>query len=209
MEKIVIMVHGLGRSRFSMFMPGRYLQKRGFSVLYYSYNSTRYLLDAHFAKFADYLNSVAAEHPDAEVHFVSHSMGGILIRGTLTPGLIAKFAHPGRIVMLAPPNCGSKMAANLSKYKILRKILKPLEELSDSPGSVVMTLPVPENMDIGIISGRFDGKVRPEEAVLDGAKEHLTVNSYHTFIMNRKDVKKEILHFLNNGEFSEKSSLFA
>ena len=201
MKNIVIMVHGLGRSRFSMLRPGLFLKKRGFSVFYYSYNSTRDILEGHFAKFAEYLSFVIAKHADAEINFVTHSMGGILVRGVLTPEFIANFANLGRIVMLAPPNRGSNMAARLSKSGILREILKPLEELSDAPDSKVNTLSVPQNMKIGIISGKFDAKVKPKEAFLTEAEEYLSVDAYHTFIMNRRDVMKAILNFLNRGTF--------
>jgi len=202
MKKAAVLVHGLGRTSFSMLLLGTYLKRHGFTVLYYSYNSARDILDGHFAKFADYLNSIAEKYQDSEIHFVTHSMGGILVRGALTPEIFAKFANPGRIVMLAPPNRGSGMATRLSKYKIIGKILKPLQELSDTPDSKVKNLPVPESMEIGIITGKFDAKVKPEEAILDGTKEYLTVNAAHTFIMNRHDVMKAVLNFLNSGKFN-------
>ena len=202
MKKIAILVHGLGRSRLSMLLIGQFLKRKGFYPLYYPYRSTRDNLEGHFAKFADYIASTATANPDAEIHFVTHSMGGIITRGALSPALLAEIPRPGRIVMLAPPNQGSRAATIIAGQKIISKILKPLKELADSADSKIHTVPVPKDVEIGIISGQFDAKVRPHEAALTGAKEHITVKSAHTFIMNSPKVMNAVFNFLNTGSFS-------
>ena len=57
-------------------------------------------------------------------------------------------------------------------------------------------------MEIGVIAGLRDGKVKVAESHLEGEKAHLTVDSRHSFIMNRKDVKEAIYEFLRSGRFN-------
>lgn len=102
--------------------------------------------------------------------------------------------------MTAPPNQGSVTANAVAKIPFASKLLKPLDELMNGKNAFVKTVPVPE-MEIGVIAGSMDGKVKVEESHLENEKAHLTVDSHHSFIMNRKDVKDAIYGFIKNGSF--------
>ena len=225
-NEIVILIHGMGRTRFSMIMLDRYLQDNGYRTISFSYRSTRNSVDQSAAKFADFLIATSKKHPEKTLHIVSHSLGGILTREALvkvgacfdeTVSLrqtsqnypITKspnhIINIGRIVMLAPPNKGSKAATFFSKIWPIPKILKPITELRNTKDSPINEVPVPHNVDIGIIAGRFDRKVTPEESHLDTEKDHITVNSAHSFIMNNKNVKIAVKNFLQTGSFAAKT----
>jgi pimeloyl-ACP methyl ester carboxylesterase len=179
-----------------MLSPAIFLRNRGFTVFLYGYPSTRYSIGTHAKKLLDFLKIIAVEE-FTKIHFVTHSLGGIVARLAL-----ADFADPkiGRMVMTAPPNQGSAKANKVSKIPFASKMLKPLDELKNEDDSFVKKVPVP-NMEIGVIAGFRDGKVKIEESHLAGEKAHLTVNSHHSFIMNRKDVKVATYGFIKTGKF--------
>lgn len=193
-HEAVILIHGMGRTSLSMLSPAIFLRNKGFTVFLYGYPSTRRSIGAHAEKFLDFLRKVVRDD-FAGIHFVTHSLGGIVARLAL-----ANFADPkiGRMVMTAPPNQGSAMADKVSRIPFASKLLKPLDELKNAESSFVKTVP---DMEIGVIAGLMDGKVKVEESHLAGEKAHLVVNSRHSFIMNRKDVKEAIYDFIMNGNF--------
>ena len=195
-HEAVIMIHGMGRTSLSMISPAIFLRGKGFTVFLYGYPSTRHGIGTHADKFLNFLRKTVQDD-FTRIHFVTHSLGGIVARLAL-----ANFANPkiGRMVMTAPPNQGSVKANAISKIPFASKLLAPLAELKNEEDSFVKTIPVP-NMEIGVIAGMRDGKVKIGESHLEGEKAHLTVNSRHSFIMNRKDVKDAIFRFIKNGTF--------
>lgn len=194
-RETVFLVHGMGRTPVSMLLLRRRLERDGYRVVNWGYwrntGSVRQL-SARLAR------EVAAQRGDAAaIHFVGHSLGNIIVRGLLAheaPGPV------GRIVMLAPPNQGS---AKADRYASLVGWLLPMiHELRTDPASTARTLALPEGIDVGIIAGALDGKVRVAETHLDGARDHATVPSAHSFIMNRRDVHALVTGFLRDGAFS-------
>lgn len=199
----IILVHGLSRSKTSLLIPYLYLKSRGYDVKLYSYRSTRHTLDEHSARFADFIAEFAEKRPGRTVHFVTHSLGGIITRMAVD-SLVNKGTDKinfGRAVMFAPPNRGSSAATRLSKSKIISTTLKPIRELSDSPDSPIHSIPIPDALEYGIIAGRWDGKVSPSEARLGCEKDFLIVNSFHTFLMNRPKLLKATLRFIETASF--------
>lgn len=196
----VVLIHGMGRSRLSMLPLGCALRRDGYRIVLYGYTSTRHGLVDHSAKFADFL--AAQVFPDAapgSVHLVGHSLGNLVIRQALGENPPAAV---GRIVMLAPPNQGSRLAERLSPWWIFRWLLRPLPDLSAAPDAVVHRVPVPR-AEIGIITGRDDRKVEVDLAHLPGNAETacLVVPAWHTFLMNRRDVQRAVGCFLKEGRF--------
>ncbi|HCE43542.1 MAG TPA: lipase [Lentisphaeria bacterium] len=195
-HEAVILVHGLIRSSFSMMSPAVFLRKKGFSVFIYDYYSTRHPIGRHADDFSRLLGKIL-EEDYRKVHFVTHSLGGIIARIAL-----AKLADPklGRLVMIAPPNQGSAKASSISRIWFAKQLLKPLDELRNDSDSFIRKVPVPK-IEFGIIAGSMDAKVSVEESHLKNEMDHLVVNSFHTFIMNRKAVKEALLNFITEGKF--------
>ena len=196
-HETVILIHGMGRTSLSMLSPALFLRNRGYTVFLYGYPSTRHTIGKHAERLLGFLGKIVKDD-FGRIHFVTHSLGGIVARLAL-----ANFANPkiGRMVMTAAPNQGSAKASEVSRIPFASRLLRPLDELKNEKNSFIKTVPVP-NIEIGVIAGLRDGKVKVAESHIEGEKAHLTVDSRHSFIMNRKDVKEAIYEFLRSGRFN-------
>jgi len=193
-RELVVLVHGMGRSRASMWMLGRSLEAQGYRVLNWGYSSYS---DSVPALGAALSRDVADEIGSApRVHFVGHSLGNVIVRWALAH---ERPARAGRVVMLAPPNQGAAAADRYARYAAW--LMPPITELRTAPNSTVRMLPVPRGVDFGVIAGAHDGKVSVAETRLPGARAHTVVPAAHTFIMNRRDVHRLTLRFLREGRF--------
>jgi len=210
----VILLHGLCRTTASMEKMARGLRREGFAVVNQNYPSR----ESGIEKLSDTAISAALENPVLagceKIHFVTHSMGGILVRSYLDRHQIGKL---GRVVMLAPPNQGSEVVDKLGCWKVFQALNGPAgSELGTGAGSTPNQLGRVE-FDLGVIagdrsinwinsmmiSGADDGKVSVERAKVAGMKEHVVVHFTHPFIMKRELVIGLTSRFLKQGSFSE------
>lgn len=194
-NQTVVVVHGMGRSGLSMYLMASTLQERGYRVINWGYSSTCCTIAELGEQLADDLAALEGPRPD-QLHFVGHSLGGIIIRWMLhhrPPGV------NGRVVMLASPNQGSRAADEY--LDIGGWLLEPLDELTTDDKSTVRQLAIPKGREIGTIAGAYDGKVSPAESRLSTEADHVVVPAEHTFIMNRSDVQYLVVTFLKTGHF--------
>ncbi|HEX6368830.1 MAG TPA: alpha/beta fold hydrolase [Longimicrobium sp.] len=194
-RELVVLVHGMGRTPASMWVLGRRLEKDGYRVVRFGYSSTRWSVAELGAALGRTVARRAGDAP--RVHFVGHSLGTVVIRSMLAQ---APPERTGRVVMLAPPNQGSASADRWAP--VLGGVMPPIRELRTRPGSTARTLPLPEGVEVGIIAGARDRKVRVAETQLPGARDHVVVGGFHTFLMNRPDVHRLVRAFLRHGSFS-------
>ncbi len=207
---LVVLLHGLARGRGSMARLERFLRARGFDTLSRTYPSRRRSIAELAAELADWLAARAAGRP---VSAVTHSMGGVLVRHLHDPRL-----RWARIVMLAPPNRGSRLAAALQRNPLFRWYYGPAgAELAD--GSAWPAPPAPFAVIAGTrglalgnptswtVGRRFepgvahDGTVAVEETRLPGMDAFAEVDATHTWIMNDPRVHRLVASFLENGRF--------
>jgi pimeloyl-ACP methyl ester carboxylesterase len=216
--RVVIVLHGLIRSRESMEGLQKYLrQQDDFSVLNVSYASTRAKLSEHAAALAHVM-----EHLDGvqEVSFVGHSLGNLVVRHYLSDrarGVHGDRPVPriGRIVMLGPPNNGTEMARKFQDNAIFRAVWGISgKELAIEWSALQEHLAVPTG-EFGIIAGgkgTDEGRnplltgdddfiVSIEETRLPGAADFLVRPVMHSFIMDDKTVQECTLRFLQHGYF--------
>lgn len=207
----VVLVHGLGRTPASMALLAARVEDAGFRVVNFGYPSRTEPIEELAARLGDELRRCCAGH-EAEVHFVTHSMGGVLVRSYLAE---RAEPHEGRVVMLSPPNQGSEIVDAFSDSPRLRALLGPAgARLGTDPTGIANELP-PVSFELGIITGNAslnpigswlipgpdDGKVGVRRAMVAGADDFLVVPASHSFIMNDAEVADETVNFLRSGAF--------
>ncbi len=208
----VVLLHGLLRSSASMSRLAGALAAEGFHVCNVSYPSRQHSIEVLAT---DYVApEIARCFPNSTrpIDFVTHSMGGIVVRQLASTHAIAAF---GRVVMLAPPNHGSELVDRFGGWWIFQRINGPAgNELGTSPASIAAQLG-PAPFEVGIITGdrttnlilsayipgRNDGKVSVASAKLDGMKDFLVIPASHTFIMRNAGAIRQTVRFLESGEF--------
>jgi len=193
-DHLVVMLHGLGRTRRSLARMDRALTRQGFVTMRLDYPSTRRPIEGHAAAVAELLDRTPTPR---KLSFVSHSLGGLVIRQLCTYHAPWRVAM-SRIVMLAPPNQGASLAATLDKGGVIRSILGP--SYVQIARGFADSLPVPD-VPFAIFAGDApgvpgDGLLRVDETRLEGAAEHHVVPAIHTFIMNQPEVIQGTIAFL-------------
>ena len=207
----VALLHGLWRTEGSMERMQEELVEAGFTVRNIGYDSTEQTI----AELADDAvpRAVEACGSAERIHFVTHSMGGILLRQYLAGNDIERL---GRVVMLGPPNQGSEVVDFYLDYPAFEWFAGPAGlELGTGAASVPRALG-PVEFDVGVIagtqsinlilSGLFlpdadDGKVSVEATRVEGMNDHLEMPVTHVFMMRAPEVIEQVVFYLENGRF--------
>lgn len=185
----VVLVHGLGRSAHSFDALAEALDMRGYEVVRFNYASTQ----GPIAEHARALNRVVARlQGTRRVSFVTHSLGGVVLRQALALKPAWRSAlEQGPSVLLAAPNQGSAVARTLADFAPARALFGPaLSELADAGAIKRLPSPTPfatvagTHNPLWFFAGDSDGLVSVEESRLAGEAERLEVEAAHTFIMD-------------------------
>lgn len=207
--EVVILLHGLARSSASFAIMEWRLKWEGYNVINVNYPSKAATID-DLAKIA--ITAGLAEAEGRKVHFVTHSLGGILVRQYMANFDIKNLGHT---VMLGPPNKGSPVVddwVDAPGFEILNGIAGT--ELGTDENSLPNRLG-PVNYPVGVIAGSNninpilgmsfdspnDGKVSVESTKVEGMTDHLILPVTHTFMMNDQAVFKQVLAFLQSAQF--------
>ena len=217
-KEAVILLHGLARTSVSMQALAKSLKRAGYHIINHSYASRSDSVE----KLAERELLLAIKKCPADIkkiHFVTHSMGGILLRQFLQERPIKKIV---RTIMLGPPNQGSEIVDKLGNLQLFKYFNGPAGlQLGTSANLNADGLPEslgvwPDHAgELGIIAGRYsvnfylstlipgpdDGKVSVESTKLEGMKDHLVMPVTHTFMMRNRHVIKQVKTFLSAGEF--------
>jgi triacylglycerol lipase len=208
----VVLLHGLWRSALSMKAMQWGLEGAGYRVVNLGYPSTSYPIEKLAVMAVEEgLASCASLHTD-RVNFVTHSLGGILVRLYLSQHTIPNL---GRVVMLGPPNGGSGIADHAESMPILRPFLPPaVAQLGTSPEDLPRQLGR-VNFSLGVIAGTSnytpfipgqpqgpgDGTVAVSETLVSGLSDFLELPVSHSLMMWDDEVIEQTIFFLRHGRF--------
>jgi len=209
-NECVILLHGLARSAHSMDKMAQRLTEHGYKVLNIDYPS-RALPIEQLAE--QTISDALKQCHDMPVNFVTHSMGGILVRQFLSKHSIKNL---NKVVMLGPPNKGTEIVDKLSH-------LPGFGFVNGAAGMQLGTseLSVPNqlgkaNFDVGIIAGTQsinlllsslipdtdDGKVSVESTKIEGMNDHIEMPTTHVFMMRNEAVIAQVICYLEQGKFN-------
>jgi len=205
-----VLIHGLGRTESSFYLMGELLGAAGYQVVSLDYPSRTATVEDLVA----YVDGAVAECGEARVNFITHSLGGILVRGWMIGN---RPDNLGRVVMLGPPNNGSELVDAMGDIGLYRFMTGPagLQLGTDAEG-IAARLP-PVDYDVGVIAGNRstnpvfsrmipgddDGKVSVESTKVEGMTDHIVLPVTHTFLMNNPLVIAQAVIFLRTGAFED------
>jgi triacylglycerol lipase len=212
-DECVVLLHGLARTARSMRPMQRALERAGYQVLNIGYPSrsepVERLANIVFTEIGRRLK----ENNPTHVHFVTHSMGGILLRQYLAQH---RLENLGRVVMLAPPNQGSELVDRLGRLRLFKLLNGPAgQQLGTGAEGLPRRLPTVD-FDLGVITGTRglfnpvlwsllpkpnDGKVAVASTQVEGMRDFRMLPVTHTFLMGNRRVINLTLHFLKHGQF--------
>ncbi|ARD44407.1 alpha/beta fold hydrolase [Colwellia sp. PAMC 21821] len=205
----VILLHGLARSAHSMDKMAERLTEQGYKVLNIDYPSRAYPIEQLAEKT---IAEALTKCEGMPVSFVTHSMGGILVRQFLSNHSIKSL---NKVVMLGPPNKGTEIVDKLGN-------MPGFHLVNGDAGMQLGTgaLSVPNqlgkaNFDVGIIAGTQsinlllsslipdtdDGKVSVESTKVEGMNDHIEMPTTHVFMMRNDAVIEQVINYLKQGKF--------
>ena len=202
----VVLLHGLWFNGTDMTLLRRRLARAGYHPVQFSYRTVRVPPPEN----AFMLNTFLRGVPGERVHFLAHSLGGIVLRH-----FFFEFPdqRPGRVVTLGTPHMASAAARTLSRARPGRAILGE----SVHRGLLGGLPPWPADRDLGSIAGDLplglglaipgiprpnDGTVAVAETRFPGMRDHATLPVSHLGMLVSRRVFHEALHFFRNGRFN-------
>ncbi|MGF1751129.1 MULTISPECIES: lipase family alpha/beta hydrolase [Vibrio] len=218
----VVIVHGLGRSAWSMQTMSDLVSKQGYQVCVVDYPTLRRSIDETLQQSASAISDCITQFEQADfvhtnqskTHFVGHSLGGLMIRSYLAnhPDFVSS-KEMGEVVFLGTPNHGSDVADFFVDNGLLSLLGETATSLTTDPNSFPNSLPQP-NYEFGVIagtqsypvfSGMFDnsndGLVSVESTKLEGMKDFVEVDIKHDKLRRDPYVTRLILSFISTGTF--------
>ena len=210
-NECVVLLHGLGDVKFSMLKIESALKDEGYFTKNIGYSSTgktiESLADEKLSKVVELLKESGYE----KIHFVTHSMGGLIVRYYLQANNIPAGS---RIVMLSPPNHGSEVANHFKESAFYKLIVGDVgQELTTDSKTLTKLKPILPKIGIiagnkstnpyfsKIIPGDDDGRVAVDNTKLTEMNDFIIVHSTHLSIKYNSEVIEQIKYFLNSGKF--------
>jgi pimeloyl-ACP methyl ester carboxylesterase len=208
---VVILVHGLWMSGFALDVLKRRLESSGeFRAVSFTYPSVTGSMSEHVRRLID----LARAQQAGQVHFVGHSLGGVVVFQALRS---TDDLPPGRAVLMGPPLQGCRAATSVARVRVGRTILGAAinEEVIDCAprvwsghrdiGVIAGSMGVGLGRLFGNLTGPHDGTILVDETRLPGAKDHIVLRTSHTGMLLSPEVARQAKHFLSEGKFAGSS----
>jgi len=190
-----------------MAWPLHKVRRAGFDAVAITYPSRSQPIEG----LSRYVAERLPDGADRRVHFVTHSLGGLVVRhlAWTNPGI-----RVGRVVMIGPPNQGSRLARRLARSRVMRRLAGPIGPLLASPPDEVARLLGPVDFELGVIAGDVrrsvlagwlagpsDGRLLIPETQVEGMQDFVAVRRGHALLMNDPRTIEQTIHFLRHGSF--------
>ena len=205
----VVLLHGLGRSKAAMWMLAWRLEDAGYEVHRIEYDSLRITLEQVIDSVEQDI-AACCESLDRKLHFVGHSMGGLLIRAYLER---RRPENLGRVVLIGTPNQGTPLVDKYRDRWWMQFAGEAVLSLGTDPDSFPNSLPRP-NYPFGVIAGFKDGSttedripgaddglVPLDSTRLEGMSDFIVVKSGHSSMRYDKTVAAQVVYYLRHGQF--------
>ncbi|WP_261817163.1 alpha/beta fold hydrolase [Vibrio gallicus] len=223
----VVLVHGLARSGESMQAMSNMIKKLGYQVCVVDYPTLVMSVETTLEKSAAQIEHCVTQfklqptqaHQLREIHFVGHSLGGLMIRNYL--GTHPNFVNSkmmGKVVFVGTPNHGSDVADFFAKFWLLPLAGDTAKSLTSQPNSLPNSLPKP-NYEFGVIAGihsypilkymfnnENDGLVSVKSARLEGMQDFIEVDVKHDSLRSDPHVTQLITRYISHGQFLDKGT---
>ena len=208
--EVVVLLHGLGRNKTAMWVLAERLEEAGYEVHRIGYRSLKTVPDEMIDTVTTQIEECCGSETRT-VHFVGHSLGGLLIRAYLQTD------HPrllGNTVLIGTPNNGSEIADHFKDHALVEYLFPAAIDLGTDPESLPNRLPPPD-YPVGIIAGVVDtelsehffpgpndGLVPVESTRLENMTDFVEINTGHSMMRYDKEVAGQVINFLSKGRFS-------
>lgn len=198
----IILIHGLLMRAASMDWFARQLSKRGYRCFSYDYPTSRLGIFRHGEILRERLRTLFSLLPSEEkITFVTHSMGGILLRIAFATFSAEALARTDAVVMLAPPNQGSFWPQRIRRiFPLVKWVSRCLVDLRHTEDSPLWSITLPKNGSfprLRIVQAKYDAKVTPEQLPLPGvAAEIVSAPCGHAALRHSKNALEETLRFI-------------
>ena len=204
-KETVVLVHGLWVRGWIMTLLGLQLRRCGFHTIIFSYPSMRAPLSQNALLLSRFVAAIAAPR----IHFVGHSLGGLLLLQ-----MLAEHPEPraGRVLLMGSPYHASYAASKLARitlgrWLIGRSMRQWLEQKAPAcpqqheVGSIAGCLSLGIGKLLGGLPYPNDGVVAVEETRLPAASDHVVLNVSHTGMLFSTRVARQVCAFLRQGHF--------
>jgi len=207
-ENILIGIHGFMRDKSNMSLFEKEFKKEGWLVYLWSYPSQLRTIEEHGQSLVRLFEYILQKHSEPKIHFVTHSLGGLVLRSALNEASCPDNIKHGKACLIAPPNQGAA-------YGRFLNLFPPIKEMAgEYAGKQLLTTPkggfeslgqFPDSMQVKVIAGtcgcnpvfleKNDGKVGVSETRLSTPHEFCTVFAGHSWISHSPVVVEIVKEF--------------